>query len=81
MQKIYSIKDKAMGHYQVFMDSNDYGAIRQMSDNVNRENTFYYAHAEDLELYCLGEINTDSGDIKPENRFVMKLDDMKKKEK
>lgn len=78
MQKIYSIKDKAMGHYQVFMDSNDYGAIRQMSDNVNRENTFYNAHAEDLELYCLGEINTDSGDIKPENRFVMKLEDMKK---
>lgn len=79
MQNIYSIKDKAMGHYQVFMASNDYGAMRYCADLVAQENSFYNAHAEDLELYCLTSLNTDSGETEKDLRFVSKLEDMKKK--
>lgn len=78
MQNIYSIKDKAMGHYQVFMASNDYGAMRYCADLVKQENSFFNAHAEDLELYCLSTLDTDTGVTEKDLRFVSKLEDMKK---
>jgi hypothetical protein len=61
------------------MSSNDYGAMRYCADMVAQENTFYSNHTEDLELYCLVELNTDSGETKADLRFVSKLEDMKKK--
>lgn len=78
MQNIYAIKDKSMGFYEVFMESNDYGALRRMSDITNRENTFHNAHSEDLDLYKLSSINTDSGEMTNELKFIENLANLKK---
>lgn len=70
MQEIYSIKDKSMGHYQVFMASNEYGAMRYCADLVYQKDTFYNKHHEDLELFKVGDFDTDSGIVKPESKFI-----------
>lgn len=76
--KLYSVKDKVMGFSQIFVAPNDLGAMRVMSDNVNNDNTIYNIHAEDFDLYCLGELDETTGTITPETRFMQKLVDFKK---
>lgn len=79
MQKLYAIKDKSMGFSETIISSNDYGAIRLCADRVNsKQENFFNMHAEDLDLYCLGEFDTDTGAIKNEIKYVMSFLDMKK---
>lgn len=65
MTKLYGIKDNKVSMTDVFMSSNNACAIRFFSDLVKNENHYISKHAEDYELYCLGEID-DAGNIKPE---------------
>lgn len=78
-QAIYAIKDKALGFYHVFMASNDYGAQRYCNDLTVQENTFYNKHANDLDLYKLTELNTDTGDTQKDLKFICNLEIFKEK--
>lgn len=78
---IYAIKDKATGFDRIFVANNDYHAMRMSSDSVNaeaQEKTLLQLHPEDYELYKLGNLNTDNGEIKPEIKFMQNLKDLQK---
>lgn len=68
--KIYSIKDKATGFTSTFTASNDYEAMRIFVDTAKDERTMLHNHPEDFELYRLGELNKDNGEIKAEVKFL-----------
>lgn len=77
--KIYAIKDKATGFGSLINCNNDFHALRIANDTVNDATDSLIAkHPEDYDLYCLGELNTDSGEIKAEVRFMNNLLDLKK---
>ncbi len=81
---IYSIKDKAIGFDRIFVANNDFHAMRMANDTVNTENqpgqpkSLIELHPEDYDLYCLGKMDTDTGKIEPECRFMQNLIDLKK---
>lgn len=77
--RIYAIKDKATGFGTLINCNNDFHAMRMAHDTVNaEEDSLLKRHPEDYDLYCLGELNTESGEIKPEQRFMNNLADLKK---
>ncbi|QXN75192.1 nonstructural protein [Microvirus mar39] len=84
---IYSIKDKAIGFDGIFTANNDFHALRMANDTVNAPEqlnqpmTLIQKHPEDYDLYCLGKLNTDTGEITPETRFMQNLLDLKKVDK
>lgn len=76
--KIYAIKDKATGFGNIINCNNDFHASRIAHDTVNGlDDNLISKHPEDYDLYCLGELNTESGEIKPEQRFMNNMAELK----
>lgn len=62
-QNIYSIKDIKIGYTQIFTAPNNAFAIRMFGETVKGEGTLIHSHPEDFELYKIGEINQENGEI------------------
>lgn len=81
---IYSIKDKGMGFTQTFTATNDYAALRNFVDTVNAQDaqgkpaTIIGQHPGDFSLFKLGELDQDTGTIKPEVKFLEEATVLKK---
>lgn len=81
-QKLYAIKDKAIGFVHVFTTSNDYSALRMFNDTVNNPNpTNISEHPEDFSLFSLGTFDDETGNITPEVKFVEEAVVLKKTQK
>lgn len=63
--RLYGIKDTKAGIVDVYISNNNATAIRFFSDLAKNERHYVGNHAEDYELYSLGEID-EAGNIKPE---------------
>lgn len=67
---IYSIKDNKIGFSTVFTAPNNAAAIRMFGDTCADPKTMFGAHPEDFDLYVLGEMNEDTGELKSEVKFL-----------
>lgn len=81
MQNLYMIKDKAVGFTEVFIANNDFGAKRVIADAVNREGTGLNLHTEDMSLYKIATLNTDTGAVESTLEFVCECSALKKEQK
>lgn len=75
--KVYAIKDTKVGFMQPFIQPNDAVAVREFGNIVNSGNSMVSANYQDMELYCLGEYNQDTGKIVSEVEFIIKGADVK----
>lgn len=79
---IYDAKDTVTGEFlQPFYTNNDATAIRSWSESVKqneKENNFI--GLKDLQLYRLGEFDTETGEIKPKVVYIAKAIDFMKGE-
>lgn len=69
MRLIFSVKDLAVQAFQPPFSCRSKGeAIRMISDETNRADpgNIMYNHADDYELYWLGVMDEETGDIAPE---------------
>ena len=70
MTNIYSIKDTKIGFSTIFTAPNNFVAIRMFADTCEQSDTLFAKHPEDFEIYKLGELNDESGEIKPEVTYL-----------
>lgn len=70
MSKLYAIKDNTIGFETVYCMPNNAAAIRNFGDIVRNDKSRYNAHPEDYDLYCVGEFDDNTGEIKPECTFL-----------
>lgn len=64
--KIYMMFDRVAGVYQnIFMSISDNTAVRDFKGMLSK-----HPYAEDMELYRMGEVNIDSGEMSVEKGFV-----------
>lgn len=75
--KIYAFRDTKIGFMQPFLQQNEAVAMRTLKIAVNDENSQIKAMAEDIQLYQLGTFDDESGEIKPEVKFVANAIDKK----
>ena len=80
--KIYAIKDTVAGVFNLpFYQKNNAVAIRALTQAVNsNENNEIKQNVGDLQLYCLGELNQETGDITANIEFIINLVDLKQGE-
>lgn len=77
--KIFCIKDTMVGFMQPFIQVNEAVAVREFSNIVNSVGSSIVSqNYKDMELYCLGTFNQDTGIIEPDVTFVIKGSDVKK---
>jgi len=70
--KIYAVKDTVQGAFmQPFYLNNDDVAKRSFKLACEDEKGNYHAIAKDLQLFRLGSFNDESGEITPEQEFLM----------
>lgn len=67
--KLYGYKDNLMGFGLTFIGNNDEVAIRKFYDDAEAI-PMIKMHKENFELYALGEIDENSGIIKPEVKYI-----------
>lgn len=79
--KIYAIKDNKLGFDMVFTMSNNMAAIRAFGDWCGNEQSLYNKHPEDYDMYCVGDMDENSGAITPEVTFLEKASTFVKKKK
>lgn len=76
---LYSIKDVKSGLFTGLMPSiNDNTICRDAAILANDKNTVYGQYPGDFDLYCIGELNDQTGDIKPDIRHVINLSSLVK---
>lgn len=64
--RLYSVYDRiAEGYANPMVMQNDGTALRSFRDEINRPNqeSNLYMHADDYELWYIGEMNTKTGEI------------------
>ena len=71
IKKLYSVYDKkANTTLGVFESTNDLVAIRDFSQICNNKDSQIAKFADDYQLMCLGEINTETAVIAPDVRVI-----------
>lgn len=76
--KLYSIKDTGAGFTQIFLCPNNYAAQRMFKDTVNApQPSLITQYPNDFSLYCLGELDQDTGAITPKTDFICNAIDLK----
>lgn len=75
--KIFAIKDVKVGFMQPFMQVNEGVAVREFKNLVNSANSVVSVNYTDMELYCLGTYNLDTGAIESDVKYVVKGADVK----
>lgn len=77
--KIFCIKDTMVGFMQPFLQVNEAVAVREFTNIVNSEGSSIVSqNFKDMELYCLGSFNQDTGTIENDVSFVIKGADVRK---
>lgn len=62
---IYCVRDKKTTFMTPNVDYNDMSAIRNFEHAIRNTESLFYSHAEDYELYKLGEFDSETGEIIP----------------
>lgn len=76
--KIYAIKDTIVGAFTApFYQKNNSVAIRTITNAINNERELQN-NAKDLQLYCLGEFNEETGEIQSNVEFIINIIDLTK---
>lgn len=78
MKNLYSIKDVKAGFITIFIAGNDLLALRYLNDDVNNPKSPLNIHAEDYELYKVGEMCYENGELQSETKFLARAIDYKK---
>ena len=77
--KLYAIKDKGAGFTQIFTAPNNYAAQRMLTDTVNApQPSLLTQYPGDFSLYCLGDLDQDTGVISPKTDFIIEAVNVKK---
>lgn len=78
---IYSIRDSLVGYGIPFPCDNDAVAMRHFDSIVKTPGSIYELNKNQFDLYCLGEFDTKSGEIKSDvPRYVCNANDFPVKE-
>lgn len=75
---IFAIKDVKVGFMQPFIQVNEAVAVREFSNIVNRGESLVSQNYSDMELWCLGSYDQDTGSIESDVRYVVKGTDVYK---
>lgn len=67
---LYSIKDVKMGFQQVFILPNNASAIRWFGDTVSNKDNPMNKHPEDYQLFKIGSMNEDTGELTSDVQFL-----------
>lgn len=70
LNNLYSIKDTKMGFTQIFILPNNAAAIRWFGDVVVNKESPYNKHPEDFQLFKVGTMNEDTGELVPDCQFL-----------
>lgn len=68
---IYAIRDLKTGFMSLTLDQNDPSAMRNFKHACMNTQSLFFTHPEDYALYCLGEFDTDEGQIYPKNARIL----------
>lgn len=69
--KLYAIKDNKVGFLNApFIAPNNAAAIRMFGDTTMNIDTLLNKHPEDYELYYLGEMDENTGELISEVKFL-----------
>lgn len=69
--KLYAIKDNKVGFMNApFIAPNNAAAIRMFGDTATNSETMIYKHPEDYELYHMGEMDENTGELLSEVKFL-----------
>lgn len=71
--KIYSIRDCHTGFMQPTFDINDLSAARNYRHAARSQETLLSSHPNDFQLYCIGEFNSETGEISPKLPVVVEV--------
>ena len=71
---IYAIRDLKSGFMTPTVEQNDAVAIRNFEHAVQQGNSVLFSHASDFQLMHLGEYDTESGRIVPDDLIEIVFD-------
>lgn len=74
---IYTIKDTIIGEFQnPIISNNDKTMQRALKETMLDKENDLYKYSKDLQLFKLGEYNTQTGEIKNDVQFILNLGDL-----
>lgn len=79
-KKLYSIKDLKGGYFTPFATENDLMALRLFTDDVNNPKSAMFTHPEDYEIWKMGVLCYETGEIISKVEYLARALDYKKKE-
>lgn len=79
-KKLYSIKDLKGGYFTPFATENDLMALRLFADDVNNPKSAMFAHPEDYEIWKIGVMCYETGEITSILEYLARALDYKKQE-
>ena len=62
---VYCIRDDKTGFLTPTVDTNHFTAARNFANAIMQGKGVLFTHADDFRLYCIGEFNTESGQLTP----------------
>lgn len=62
--RVYSMRDELTGYIQPTFELSDNVAVRNFSFALNKKDSILYANPKHFDLYCIGEFDTDTGQLK-----------------
>lgn len=70
MKKLYAIKDVKQGFISIFISVNNAIAVRGFAAEAKRPESSLYQNPEDYELWSMGEMCFENGEITSEPKFI-----------
>ena len=68
---MYSVKDIKTGYLPPTFDMNDLSAMRNFEHACMNEDSLFFTHPSDYQLYKVGSFDTETGSITDEIVFLM----------
>ena len=62
---VYCIRDDKIGFLTPTVDTNHFTAARNFANAIMQGQGVLFTHADDFRLYCIGEFDTESGQLIP----------------
>lgn len=78
MKKLYAIKDVKAGFKTIFQAENDLLALRMLYEDANNKESPVCKYAEDIELYAVGAMCYENGELESNVKFLARAIDYKK---
>lgn len=60
---VYCIRDDKTGFLTPTVDTNHFTAARNFANAIMQGQGVLFTHADDFRLYCIGEFDTESGQL------------------